>query len=298
MREASDGAASRDAKRERLLGIGMMCGALLCFSGLDTSAKYLGHLLPNIQIVWARYFFSVVIILAVVNPWTTPGVLRTRRPVVQLVRSLLVLSSTLLNFLALRYLQLAETTSITFATPLIVALLAIPVLGETVGARRLGAIIVGFTGVLVVTRPGIGHVHPAAILSIGAAFCYAGYAIMTRMLAGCDRTETTLVYSGIAGVLVLLPALPFVWVHPSGVLQWGLMVAMGAFGTVGHWLLIAAHQRAPAVVLSPFMYTQLIWMTGLGYIVFGDLPDVFTIAGAAIVVASGLYLLSLERRRA
>jgi drug/metabolite transporter (DMT)-like permease len=218
--------------------------------------------------------------------------------VVQAVRSLLVLSSTLLNFLALRYLQLAETTSITFATPLIVALLAVPVLGEKVGAQRLGAIVVGFTGVLVVTRPGVGHVHPAAILSIGAAFCYAGYAIMTRMLAGWDRTETTLVYSGVAGVLVLLPALPFVWVHPSSALEWALMLAMGAFGTVGHWLLIAAHQRAPAVVLSPFMYTQLLWMTGLGYVVFGDLPDAFTLSGAAIVVASGLYLLSLERRRA
>jgi drug/metabolite transporter (DMT)-like permease len=293
-----DGAAqAREARRQRLTGIAMMCGTLLCFSGLDASAKYLGRTMPTLQIVWVRYLFSVVMILALFNPWTRPGVLRTRRPVVQSVRSLLVLGSTVLNFLALHYLQLAQTTSISFATPLLVALAAAPVLGEAVGARRLAAIVVGFAGVLVVTRPGLGSAHPAVLLSVGASVCNAGYAVMTRMLAGRDSTETTLVYSGLAGVVLLLPALPFVWRTPPTGLHWTLMIAMGVFGTIGHGLLIAAHQRAPAVVLSPFMYTQLIWMTALGYVVFGDLPDRFTVIGAMIVVASGLYLLQLERGR-
>jgi drug/metabolite transporter (DMT)-like permease len=297
MKETSSDATQRAARRERLVGIGLMCGALVCFSCLDTTAKYLGRELPTLQVVWARYAASVLAVLVFVNPVTRPNVLRTRKPWLQAGRSLLLLVSTVLNFVALRYLQLAETVSISFATPLIVAALAGPLLGEWVGRRRLAAILVGFCGVLVVTRPGLGGMHPAALLSVGGAICYAIYAISTRVLAAHDSTETTLVYSGLAGVIALTPVMGFIWQTPPSWTDGALLFSLGLYGAVGHWLLILAHRYAPAAVLSPFIYTQLLWMTLLGYLVFGDVPDHWTVAGGLIVVGSGLYLVSRERMR-
>lgn len=273
-----------------------MCGALLCFSGLDATAKWLSRSLDPMLVVWARYAASVAFVSVVINPWTAPGLLRTRRPWLQAARSLVLLVSTALNFVALQYLQLDQTTSILFMTPLIVALLAGPLLGEWVGPRRLAAIAVGFLGVLIVTRPGLG-MHPAALLSVAGAVCYAFYGVWTRMLAGTDSSRTTMFYSGIAGVVVLTPALPLIWTTPPSFGVIAGMVAVGAFGALGHWLLILAHARAPAAVLAPFIYTQLLWMITLGYVFFGDTPDRFTLIGGAIVTASGLYLLYREKAR-
>jgi drug/metabolite transporter (DMT)-like permease len=246
-------------------------------------------------IVWWRYIASVFLVSLVINPRSRPGVLRTQIPWVQIARSLLLFLSTAFNFVALQYLQLAETTSIMFSTPLIVALLAGPLLGEWVGPRRLVAIGVGFAGVLVVTRPGLGAMHPAALLSVAGAIAYALYGLTTRMLAGHDSSQTTMVYSGLAGVVLMTPLLPFIWTSPGSPGTWALLAGTGLFGAVGHWLLILAHARAPAAVLSPFIYSQIVWMIALGYIVFGDWPSPWTLAGASIVIASGLYLLYRER---
>jgi drug/metabolite transporter (DMT)-like permease len=139
--------------------------------------------------------------------------------------------------------------------------------------------------------------HPAAFLSVIGAVCYALYGISTRVLAAHDPSATTMFYSGIAGVVVLSPALPAIWTTPPSLGVWAVMLLMGAFGAVGHWLLILAHARAPAGVLAPFIYTQIVWMLALGYFVFGDWPDRWTILGAGVVVASGLYLLYRERVR-
>jgi drug/metabolite transporter (DMT)-like permease len=287
----------RTERRRRLVGIGLMCGALICFSLLDASAKWLNREMDPLLIVWWRYASSVVLVSVVINPWTQPGVLRTRRPWLQGARSLMLFVSTALNFAALQYLQLAETTSIMFATPLLVALLAGPILGERVGPHRLAAIAIGFLGVIVVTRPGFGTLHPAVFLSVASAVSYAFYGISTRMLATYDSSATTMVYSGLAGMAVMTPLLPFLWVTPASPMGWILVVALGAFGAVGHWLLILAHARAPAPVLSPFIYTQIVWMLVLGYVLFGDWPNVWTLLGSGIVIASGLYLLSRERVR-
>ena len=184
-----------------------------------------------------------------------------------------------------------------FATPFIVALLAGPMLSERVGPRRLAAIGVGFVGVLIITRPGLGGMHPAALLCVIAAVCYALYGISTRVLAAHDSSATTMFYSGIAGVVLMTPALPAIWTTPPSPLVWGVMLLMGAFGALGHWLLILAHARAPAPLLAPFIYTQIVWMLALGYAIFGDLPDRWTLIGAAVVIASGLYLLYRERVR-
>jgi drug/metabolite transporter (DMT)-like permease len=286
-----------DDRRQRAVGIALICGAIVSFSCLDASAKWLNQSLDPILTVWVRYIGSIVFVSLFVNPWTTPGVTRTRRPWLQAGRSVLLLGSTALNFFALQYLQLTESVSIMFATPLLVALLAGPLLGEWAGPRRLAAIAVGFLGVLVVTRPGLGGLHPAAFLSLGGAVCYALYSITTRMLAGADSSATTMFYSGMAGVLLVTPLVPLVWSLPDAALGWMLMIVIGACGAFGHWLLILAHARAPAPVLAPFIYTQIVWMIILGFLVFGDLPDGWTLAGSAIVIASGLYLLHRERIR-
>jgi drug/metabolite transporter (DMT)-like permease len=281
----------------RLAGILLMCAAVACFACLDASAKWLNRSVDPLLTTWARYVSSVVLISLLVNPVTVPGLMRTTRPGLQALRSLLLLLSTLLNFFALSYLQLTQALSIQFAAPLLIALLAGPLLGEWPGPRRLAAVAVGFSGVLVVARPGFGGLHPAAFLSVLGSVAYALYAITTRMLAAHDRSYTTLFYSGAAGVMLLAPVIPFVWSTPQSALVWIMLVAVGAIGSLGHWFLILAHARAPAPVLSPFIYTEIIWMTALGYVVFGDVPDGWTMAGAAIVVASGLYLLSRERSR-
>ncbi len=287
-----------ETARTRLVAIGLMCGAILCFALLDASAKRLTSEMDALQVVFARYAGSMILVSLLLNPWRQPGILRTKRPGLQALRSLLLLGSTALNFVALTYLQLAETVSIMFATPLLVALVSGPLLGEWPGPRRLAAIGVGFLGVLVITRPGLGGMHPAALLSVLGCVCYAFYSLATRILAAYDPPETTMFYSGVAGTLAMLPFVPMIWTTPQEPLAWGLMLATGILGSFGHWLLILAHRLAPATVLAPFIYSQVVWMIVLGWLVFGQLPDRWTFIGATIVIASGLYLLYRERVRA
>jgi drug/metabolite transporter (DMT)-like permease len=281
--------------RNRLIGIALMCGALLCFSCLDATAKWVNRSVDPMVTVWARYMSAALLTFLVINPRTQPGAFRTRRLPLQLIRSFLLFASTLCNFFALKYLQLVETQSIIFATPLLVALLAGPLLGERIGWQRLTAIAVGFVGILVITRPGLGTMHPAALLSLAGSVAYAFYNIVTRMLASSDSIATTTLYSSVAGILFVTPVLPWIWTTPSSPLVWFLLATTGFYGAFGHWLLVLAHARAPAAILAPFIYSQIIWMLALGYILFGDWPDSWTFVGAGIVIASGLYLLSRER---
>jgi drug/metabolite transporter (DMT)-like permease len=283
-------------RRQRLTGIALMCGAVATFSCLDTTGKYLLHYMDPLEVVWARYFGAFVLALFFLNPVTKPGMLVTRRPILQIARSALLLFSTGLNFFALRYLQLDEALSILFSTPFIVAVLCGPLLGEWVGWRRWTAIGVGFFGVLLVARPGFGGLHPAALLSLASAVCYALYVIATRILSRSDSSETTLFYSNLVGAVAMLPVVPFVWSTPPSAFIVALMVLIGAFGSGGHYLLILGHRLAPASALAPFIYTQMVWTTTLGFLVFGDVPHHWTIVGGLIVVSSGLYLLNRERK--
>jgi drug/metabolite transporter (DMT)-like permease len=286
-----------DARRARLTGIALMCGAVGCFSFLDADAKYLGRHMDVLEVVWARYTFAFIFALAWSNPIRRPGMLSSARPVLQIARSALLLGSTWLNFFAIKYLQLDQALTIIFATPFLVAALAGPVLGEWVGPRRWAAIGVGFLGVLVVTRPGFSAIHPAALLTACGTLCYALYSLATRILARTDSNETTLFYSNLVGVVVMTPIVGFVWTTPDSVLIALLMLVAGALASLGHFLLIAAHRLAPASLLSPFIYSQLAWTVALGFFVFGDVPNRWTMAGAGIVIASGLYLLHRERVR-
>jgi drug/metabolite transporter (DMT)-like permease len=283
-------------RASRLQGIGLMCVAVLLFGCLDTSAKYLSTHMDILQVVWARYMFHFLLSFVVVNPWTVPGLLSSKRPGLQVVRSIVLLVSTAANFTALHYLQLDQTVSISFSAPFLVAVMAGPILGEWVGRKRLVAILVGFLGVLLVTRPGFGF-HWAFALSFLSAVLYAVYNITTRILAGYDPATTTLFYSSLIGVLVFTPIVPFVWEWPPTLLDWLLMVAVGGFGAIGHWFLILAHRQAPAAIVAPFVYTELVWVVLLGWLIFADVPSEWTLAGAAIVIGSGLYLLYREQQR-
>jgi drug/metabolite transporter (DMT)-like permease len=287
--------AAEQARKDRLTGIALMCGAVLLFAFSDAAAKFLNGRMDTIQVVWARYMSAFVLALLMFNPIKRPHVMRTSRPWLQLGRSTLLLVSTGLNFVALRYLQLDQAIAIIFCTPFIVAALGGPILGEWIHWRRWTAIIVGFCGVLLVARPGAGGIHPAAILSVIGAFCYAVYSISTRILARTDSNETTNFYSNLVGAVAMSVAVPFFWTPQTDPTVIVLMCIMGLFSGTGHYLLIIGHRLAPASVLAPFIYTEIVWMIALGYVVFGDVPNRWTLAGVAVVTASGLYLLYRER---
>ncbi|MFG1398934.1 DMT family transporter [Roseixanthobacter pseudopolyaromaticivorans] len=279
-----------------LVGIGLMCLAVICFALSDATAKWLSGHVNVFVVVWARYVVQFVLALLVFNPWTVPGLMRTRRPGLQLFRSALLFACTALNFYALQYLQLDQTVSIMFSTPFFVALFAGPMLGEWIGVRRWAAILVGFAGIVLVARPGVGGIHPAALLSLAAAVCYSLYGITTRMLAATDASQTTLFYSSLVGAVVASVPLFWVWETPHEPMVFGAMLELGVVVGAGHFLLILAHARAPAATLSPFIYTQIISMIVLGWLMFGNLPSGWTLAGAAVVVSSGIYLLLQERK--
>jgi drug/metabolite transporter (DMT)-like permease len=284
------------ARRQRLAGIALMCAAVGCLTFVDALSKYLvGHMEP-LQVVWARYTSAFVLAFAVSNPLTQPGMLVTRRPWLQLTRSVCMVGGTFLNVLALSHLQIDQTLSIVLSTPFLVAALAGPLLGERIGWRRWTAISVGFLGVLVVIRPGF-DMHPAALLSVATAVCYAFYGIITRLLSHTDSNETQLFYGNFIGAVAMSAIVWLVWTTPASLWLIALMVFIGGFGSIGHYLLIAAHRQAPASLISPFMYTQLLWGVLLGYLVFDDVPSAWTLAGAGIVIASGLYILNRERKR-
>lgn len=289
--------AARLQRRHRMTGIGLMCAAVIAFACLDTIAKYLNGYMDTLQVVWARYTGGFILALLISNPISRPGLMSTGRPGLQILRAAMMLGSTVMNFMAFRYLQLDQSLAILFSTPFLVAILAGPILGEWIGWRRWVAILVGFAGVLLVTRPGAGGMHWAAFYSVGSACFYSLYIVLTRVLSRTDSSDTTLFYANILGAAAMLPVLPFVWSTPDNPWVIFLMVVFGAFGSLGHYLLIVAHRLAPASVLAPFMYTQLVWATAFGYLVFSDVPNSWTLAGAAVVVASGLYLLHRERVR-
>jgi drug/metabolite transporter (DMT)-like permease len=283
-------------RRNRLIGIGLMCCAVGLFAVLDTTAKYLSAEMAILQIAWARYTGAFVLTLFVSNPITQPDLLRTGNLKLQILRAVLLVASTVLNFMALRYMQLDEVLSIIFTFPFVVAIAAGPLLGEWIGWRRWSAICFGFAGVLVITRPGFGAVHPAALFSLAATICYGIYAVLTRIVSRVDSNQTSLFYNNFIGALLVLPVIPFVWQAPADWTVALLLVATGILGSLGHFCLIAGHRLAPASVLSPFIYTQLIWVVILGYVVFDHVPNGWTIAGAAMVIGSGLYLLYRERQ--
>jgi len=275
-----------------------MALATVCFAALDSTAKYLvvREAVPVAQVTWLRFVGHVVFSAVVLWPFALRPSLRSAKPLVQVLRSALMVVTTGFNFVALRYLQLDQTVTIFFLTPLLVAAMAGPLLHEWVGWHRVLAIIVGFLGVLVVMHPGLGGLRWAMLLVLVATFGYALYNIATRYLAAFDPPEVTQTYTPLAGAIVMAPFALAAWQWPQDALVWLLFASLGFWGGLGHWLLILAHRHAPAPVLAPFIYLGLIWMSVASLLIFGDVPTLWTLSGAAIVILSGLYLLARERK--
>lgn len=285
---------------DRLSAIALMVLACSFFTGLDTAAKWLATQqgLPVSQIVWCRFlvqFIGLAVLLPATGTMTLPALMRTSKLTLQLVRSVLMALTTLFNFLALQYLRLDQTVTITFLAPLMVALLAGPLLGEWVGWRRLVAILVGFAGVVIAVRPGLGGVHIAVLYSLAGMLAYALFMILTRYLSAYDPPFVTLFYSMFAGTLFAAPIAIAQWVTPADWSIWLLLGILGILGGTGHYLFLHAYRLAPASSISPFLYLQLLTMVTAGWLVFGDVPDLWTLAGSAVIIASGIYLVHRER---
>lgn len=278
-----------------------MAVAVVLFSALDTAAKYLvtKEGLPLAEVVWARFIGQFVLLLLLVPAFgvmSARALFTTSRLGLQLTRSVLMVGTTAFNFMALEYLRLDQTITIVFLAPLVVALLAGPLLGEWIGRRRLFAILVGFLGVVIAVRPGFGAVHPAVLYAFAAMLAYALFMLLTRHMARYDRPLVTLFYSMFVGTFAGAPFAFAVWKMPETALAWVLLSTLGVLGGLGHWLFLHAYQRAPASSIAPFLYLQILTMVAFGFAVFGDLPDGWTLAGAALIVASGIYLIHRERR--
>ncbi|MGQ0673875.1 MAG: DMT family transporter [Hyphomicrobium sp.] len=289
--------------RDRLKAIGLMCIAVALFSGLDTTAKLLTTRMgvPVIEAVWVRFlvqFVGLLILLPALGIMRPAAMFRTNGFWLQMVRSVLMLATTAFNFLALQTLRLDQAITIVFLAPLVVALLAGPFLGEWVGWRRMVAILIGFTGVLVAVHPDTRGLDIGVVYSLLAMLAYALFMLLTRHMANLDPPLVTLFYSMFVGTVALAPWAVKDWVSPSEPAGWLLLVMMGILGGTGHYLFLHAYRLAPASSVAPFLYTQILSMVALGYLVFGDVPDAFTLTGAAIVVASGIYLLHRERATA
>jgi len=287
-----DAAGRRDAP---LKGIFFMCLAVALIACQEALAKYLGQHLPMLQVIAARYFGHLLLMMLVLMPGYGLGVFRSRRPLVQVGRSVLLLVDTSLFFFSLTLIGLAEATAIFFSVPLLVVLLSMVLLGEKPGRNRLFAVIAGFAGMLVITRPGSGVIGYGALLTLGAAFCVSLFNIITRRLADEDPVPVTMFYTALAGALIMLPVVPFFWQTPAGWQQWAALLLIGVAGGAAHSCIIASHVFAPASTVAPFMYSQIFWALGFGFLLFGALPDRYSVIGGLIVIGSGIYLLRRQK---
>lgn len=271
--------------------------AVSMFSCLDATAKYLAAIYAVPTIVWARYVFQMLLMVAVWGPRMRLGLVRTANLRLQVIRGGVLTASSLLFLTALSRMPLAEAASITFMAPLFIAVLSGPVLHERVEGRTWAALAAGFAGVLLIVRPGGGVFTWFALLPLGSALLMAVYQMMTRRLAGHDDALTTLFYPALVGSLVVPIVFPLSLGLPDQPGHIALFCALGIMGGVGHFFLIRAHHEAAASVLGPFMYGQLLTALVLGWLVFGQLPDALALIGMVVISASGLALAVSHRRR-
>jgi drug/metabolite transporter (DMT)-like permease len=277
-------------------GIALILLSTVFLGCSDVTAKYLSTSLPSIEIAWIRFLVFALIMVPAMVPGSPLFALRTPRPGLQLMRGVALLSSSLLFISGLRFLPIAEASATGFVSPLFVTALSIIFLAERVGLRRWLATAVGLIGVLIILRPGTSAFHPAAFFPLVSALAWACTLIMTRMMSGRERAATTMTWSSITGVCVLSALVPLVWVAPSWKdILFGVFI--GVASTAGQWIVVLAFRYADASVLAPFSYTQLLWVSILGFLVFGELPDIWTVTGAIFIVASGLYTAHRERVR-
>jgi len=286
-----------DVGTDALRAIAFMCAGVSTFPFMNTAVKVLSPGYPAIQITWARFTGHLIVMLLIFLPQYRWTLLQTRKPLVQIGRSVLMLMSNLVFVMAIGRVPLATASAIGFTSPLLVTALSVPLLHESVGWRRWTAVLVGFMGALLVIRPGNGFADPAVLLLLVSSLTYALYQIATRWVSRHDNAATGIVFSALVGSLALTAVIPFIFVMPRTLLDGLLFGSLGLLGGLGHYLVIRAFQLGNAAVIAPLGYVELLGSTTLGYLIFGNFPDLWTWVGAGVIIASGAYIALRERRR-
>ena len=281
----------QDPRRGMLLAVAFSMLIIV----MDGLVKHATTLYPITVVVWARYVFHLAFTPVLGLRGGLGGLIRTRQPGLQVARSFCMLGATAFFFTSLAHIPLADAIAIGFVGPFIVVALARPMLGEHATADVWIACAIGFVGALIIIRPGFADRHWAYLLPIGAAVSGSLYGILTRRLGGAERPTTSLFYMALIGSLVSSLVVPFDWVTPDP-WGWALFAAIGASAATAHLILIQAYRHAPASVIAPLHYLDIVWGSMLGLIVFGDFPDALTWVGIAVIVASGLYVFRRQSR--
>jgi drug/metabolite transporter (DMT)-like permease len=271
--------------------------SVMCFSVLNAMSKTLSQSYPVIEVIWARYFFAFILMLMLFLPRSGLNLFRLRNVGSQVVRGLLLFFSSYLYFHGIVFMPLATAAAISLTSPLIVTALSARFLKEPVGPRRWAAVAVGFIGALIVVRPGQAHFDWHALLIVASTLSSALYQLYSRRYGPSERADASATMATIVGTVVAAPFLPFEWVTPVGGWHWLLFAGMGVMAGIGHYFVTIAYSQAPAAVVAPFNYAQLIGAALLGYLVFGDIPDFWSWVGAGVIVCSGLYIGHRERIR-
>jgi drug/metabolite transporter (DMT)-like permease len=271
--------------------------SVTCFSVLNAITKSLSQNYPVIQVIWARYAFAFVFMMALFLPRSGLALFRWHNVGTQAVRGLLLFFSSFLYFHGIVYLPLATAAAISLTSPLVVTALSSRFLGEPVGSRRWVAVCIGFAGALIVVRPGHANFEWHSLLIVGSTLSSSFYQLFSRRYGQAERPDASATMATIVGTVAATPLLPFEWVTPAFGWDWLLFVSIGVLAGVGHYFLTIAYSQAPAATIAPFNYAQLIGAATLGYAVFGNFPDFWTWVGAAVIVVSGLYLGYAERHR-
>ncbi|MBM3483138.1 MAG: DMT family transporter [Alphaproteobacteria bacterium] len=285
----------RPSLNRPLIAILFMCATtVVLFPSLNTAMKHLASIYGVPEVIFMRSTGHMVIMLALLMPGHGFAIFRTQRLGWQLGRSALQGASTGLYTTALIFIPLTTATTVAFTAPLLVVALSGPMLGERVGPRRWAAVLVGFIGALIIIRPGGAVMHWADFLVIGSAACYAAYQLLTRRIALYDSSRTTGIYTIVVSLIVSAAIVPFFWTTPVSWIDWGLFASMGIAGGLGHFCMVKAYQYGQASMVGPFDYGQLIGAAVLGSLVFSEFPDLWTWIGAAILIASGIYIARRE----
>lgn len=270
-----------------LVGIFLAIVAMICFATLDNITKYVSTSVPVFMAIWFRYTVQAVLTTAVVLPLRGRQVLRTAHPKFQILRGVLLVSTSFLAFLSLRFMPVGEFTAIVMTAPLIITLLAATVLGEKVSKLRWALVVGGFVGTLIIIRPGASTFEWYTLLPICLAFFMAWFQTLTSKLAKTEDPATMHLYTGWVGSLVCALGLPFVWQELPSSQTWWWIALVGVLGAVGHFLLILSYQRAPASTITPYMYTQIGFAMIGGWLVFSHLPDGFAFLGMGMIALCG-----------
>lgn len=281
-----------------LKGFLLAAAGLLLFACMDSTTKYLTSHYNVPTVVAMRYIVHCALMLVILTPRHSNQLIKTQRTGLVIVRAVTLTVASLCIGLALQRMPLAETTAINFLAPTLIALFAGSLLGEQIGIMGWAAVIVGFFGVMLIARPGSGLDGWGIVFALGAAVANAAYQLLSRILASTERAITLLFYTALIGTIVFGLALPWFWEQKTpSTTELVLFISMGAFGGLGHYLFTLAYRHAPASVLAPMTYLQLLWAGLLGWIIFDTVPDGWGIAGMGIIAASGL-LIALTTKRA